>query len=200
MGSQFLQEDTVGDCIKGLAKVQVNNVHKISLIHQGGHFVIVGDWVCQAGPDFHEPVLAGSDHLGVLHALHNGTQDDLFRDLPRHRSQTDRPVVPWIILPALLVDGCHICWTPVSWDLPSLPGLLVNDGKWLSEHFYQLPQYPWVDPIWAHRLVYIQVLEKVPQHLPLDYGASFCSPPLSASSGVRVLREQPSLLLKTEAK
>ncbi|PKU39572.1 dtw domain-containing protein 2 [Limosa lapponica baueri] len=43
MGSQFLQEDTVGDCIKGLAKVQVNNTHSLSLIHQVGHFVIEGD-------------------------------------------------------------------------------------------------------------------------------------------------------------
>ncbi|PKU45443.1 wd repeat-containing protein hypothetical protein [Limosa lapponica baueri] len=43
MGSQFLQEDTVGDCIKDLTKVQVNNVHSLSLIHQAGHFVIEGD-------------------------------------------------------------------------------------------------------------------------------------------------------------
>ncbi|PKU36237.1 rna-directed dna polymerase from mobile element jockey-like [Limosa lapponica baueri] len=45
MGSQFLQEDTVGDCIKGFTKVQVNNIHSLSLIHQAGHFIIEGDQV-----------------------------------------------------------------------------------------------------------------------------------------------------------
>ncbi|PKU38186.1 rna-directed dna polymerase from mobile element jockey-like [Limosa lapponica baueri] len=133
MGNQFLQEDTVVDCFKDLTKVQVKNIHNLSLIHQAGHFVTEGDQVCQAGPAPHEPMLAGPDRLGLLHAQHNGTQDDLFHDLPRHRGQTDRPVVPQIIPPALLVDGHHICSMLVSCDLPSLPGLMVNDGKWLSK-------------------------------------------------------------------
>ncbi|PKU43474.1 hypothetical protein llap_6219 [Limosa lapponica baueri] len=43
MGRQFLQEDTVGHCIEGLAEVQLNNIHRLSFIHQAGHFVIEGD-------------------------------------------------------------------------------------------------------------------------------------------------------------
>ncbi|PKU39453.1 rna-directed dna polymerase from mobile element jockey- hypothetical protein [Limosa lapponica baueri] len=43
VGSQLLQENAVGNCIKGLAKVQVNNIHSLSFIHQAGHFVLEGD-------------------------------------------------------------------------------------------------------------------------------------------------------------
>jgi len=33
MGSQFLQEDAVGNSVKGLIKVQADNIHSLSLIH-----------------------------------------------------------------------------------------------------------------------------------------------------------------------
>ena len=33
MGSQFLQEDAVGNSVKGLTEVQVDNIHSLSLIH-----------------------------------------------------------------------------------------------------------------------------------------------------------------------
>ena len=33
MGSWFLQEDAVGNSVKGLAKVQIDNIHSLSLIH-----------------------------------------------------------------------------------------------------------------------------------------------------------------------
>lgn len=63
--------------------------------------------------------------------LWDGTQDILLHDLLWQRGQTDRPVVPWTLFPAFLVDGCHTGQPSDNWDLPSQPGLLVNDGMWL---------------------------------------------------------------------
>ena len=53
-------------------------------------------------------MLTGPDHLVVPHVLYDGTQDELLHQLPRHRCQADRPVISWIILPTLLIDGRHI--------------------------------------------------------------------------------------------
>lgn len=97
-----------------------------------------------------KPVMAGPAPLAVVHMLWHGTQDDLLHDRLWQRGQTDRPVVPWIFLLAFLVDGCHNGQHSVNWDLPSQPGLLVNNGMWLGEHFYKLPQHSWVDPIQPH--------------------------------------------------
>jgi len=40
MGSQFLQEDAVGNSVKGLTKVQVNNIHVMTFIPESG-----GNWL-----------------------------------------------------------------------------------------------------------------------------------------------------------
>ena len=40
----------MGNSVQGLTKVQVDNIHSLSLIHQAGHLVIEGDQVGQAGP------------------------------------------------------------------------------------------------------------------------------------------------------
>ena len=53
MGSWFLREDAVGNSVKGLTKVQVDNIHSLSLIHYTGQLVTEGDQVGQAGPAFH---------------------------------------------------------------------------------------------------------------------------------------------------
>ncbi len=53
-------------------------------------------------------MLIGPDHLFVLYIPHDGTQDDLLHNLSQHQDQTDRPVIPLILLPALLVDYYHI--------------------------------------------------------------------------------------------
>ena len=70
------------------------------------HLVTEGDQVGQAGPAFHESMLAGPDPLVVLHVPGERTQDELLHNLPGHQGQADRPVVPGILLPALPVDGC----------------------------------------------------------------------------------------------
>ena len=80
-----------------------------------GLLVIEGDQVGQAGPAFHERILAGPDPLVVLDVPCDGTQDDLLHDVPQHLGQADRPVAPWILLLSLLADDGK---PPVFWDLP----------------------------------------------------------------------------------
>ena len=108
----------MGNHVKGLTKVQVDDIHSLSFILQLGHVVIEGDQVGQAGPAFDEPMSAGPDPLDVLHMPGEHTQDELFHNLPRHRGQADRPVDPRILLPALLVDECYSGYPPVTWDHP----------------------------------------------------------------------------------
>jgi len=72
----------------------------------------------QAGPDIDESMLAGPDSLVFPHMPGDRTRDELLHNLAQHRGQADRPVVPSIFLPALLVDGCYIGYLPAIWDLP----------------------------------------------------------------------------------
>jgi len=43
-------------------------------------------------------MLSGPDHLAVLYMSRDSTQDDLLHNPSWHQGQTDRPVVPQIIL------------------------------------------------------------------------------------------------------
>jgi len=63
-------------------------------------------------------MLAGPDPLVVLHMPGEYTHDEPLHNLPCHRGQADGPVVPEILLLALLVDGCYIADPPVIWDFP----------------------------------------------------------------------------------
>lgn len=58
-----------------------------------GHLVIEGDQFGQVGPAFDKPMLAGPDHLIILHVPHDGTQDELLHNLAQHQGETDRPVI-----------------------------------------------------------------------------------------------------------
>ena len=82
MSYQLLQGNILGDSVKGFTEVLAGYVHSLSLIHQTGHLIMEEDQVGQAGPAFHEPMLAGPDHPVVPHMLCDHTQDDLFRNLP----------------------------------------------------------------------------------------------------------------------
>ena len=55
----------------------IDYINSLSLIHQVGHLIIEGDQVGQAGPAFHELMLAGPDPLIVPRMLYDHTQDDL---------------------------------------------------------------------------------------------------------------------------
>lgn len=86
------------DGVKGFAEVQADKIHSLSWIPQADHLVIKGDQAGQAGSAHPKPMLLVSS---------DGTQDDLVHNLARHQGQVDKPGAPWILLPALLMDGCH---------------------------------------------------------------------------------------------
>ncbi|XP_064559280.1 uncharacterized protein LOC135442937 [Zonotrichia leucophrys gambelii] len=69
MGCQIFQEDAVGDSVKGIAEVQIDNIHSLSCIHQVGDLVIEGDQVGQTGPTSPKPMLAVTDTLAILLTL-----------------------------------------------------------------------------------------------------------------------------------
>ena len=109
MSRQLLQEDAVGDSVKGFTKAQMDNIHSLSLIHLVSHPVIEGDQAVQAGPTFPAPMLAGTDALVVLHVPSEFCQHEQLHNLPWYRGQADRSVVPQILLLAHLVDGWFVC-------------------------------------------------------------------------------------------
>ena len=82
--------------------------------------VIEGDQVGQAGPLFHESMLAGPDPLIVLHMPRERTQDESLYNLAWHRGQADRPVVPRILFLALVVGECYTGDPAVIWDFSML--------------------------------------------------------------------------------
>lgn len=81
MESHFVQEDAVGNNVKGIIEVQVDNIKSLSLIHPAGH-LDTGDQVGKAGPAFQKPLLSGPYPLLVLCLLCDGTQDDLLHGFP----------------------------------------------------------------------------------------------------------------------
>ena len=53
MDCQLLQENTVGDSVRGFVEVKVDYINSLFLIHQMHHSIIEGDHLGQAGPAFH---------------------------------------------------------------------------------------------------------------------------------------------------
>ncbi|RMB92284.1 hypothetical protein DUI87_31396 [Hirundo rustica rustica] len=84
MSCQLFQEYAVGDSVKGLAEVQIDNIHSLSCIHQAGHLVMNGDQVGQTRPTPPKPMLAGSDTLAILYVVHYDTQYKLFHYLTEY--------------------------------------------------------------------------------------------------------------------
>ncbi|RMB99641.1 hypothetical protein DUI87_23894 [Hirundo rustica rustica] len=66
MGCQLFQKGAVGNSVKGLAEVQIDNIHSLPCIHQVGHLFIKGDQVGQAVPTPPKSMLAGPDPLAML--------------------------------------------------------------------------------------------------------------------------------------
>lgn len=56
-------------------------------------------------------------HL-LFHVPMNSFPDDLLYDFPRAQREAIWPIVPQIPLPALYEDGCNICLSSVTRDLP----------------------------------------------------------------------------------
>ena len=60
----------------------------------------------QAGP----AMLVIPYHLHLFHVHYHSFQMDLLHDLPQHRSEAGRLVVSWVVLSALLKNGCDIAF------------------------------------------------------------------------------------------
>ena len=98
-------------------------------------------------------MLARPDPPVVPHMPHDLPQDNLLHNLPQHRGQANRPIVPQI----LLVDRSHTGKPSVFWDLTRQQGALIDDGKQLGYHRRQFPQHSRVNLIQPHGLVTVQL-------------------------------------------
>lgn len=53
---------------------------------------------------------------------------------------------------------------------------MINDGRWFGQLFCQLHQYSLVDPIQPNRVVYVQVMQQIANHLNFYYGGFIVFP------------------------
>lgn len=74
----------------------------ISFVHWWSYSIIGGQWVGQAGLVLAEAMLAVPNHLPAFHVPQQNFQEGLFHDLPRHRGEADRAVVPRVLLSTFL--------------------------------------------------------------------------------------------------
>lgn len=81
---------------KALLYLRYTITRLLPLSTKAGH--PVGDQVGQAGHAFHKPVLAGPDALVVPHVPYDCIQDDLLHVIPQIQGQSDRAIVPQIVL------------------------------------------------------------------------------------------------------
>ena len=84
MDCQLLQENTMGDSVRGFVEVKVDYINSLFLILQMRHSIIEGDHLGQAGPAFHEPMLARTDPPAVPHMPCDLHQDYLLYNLFQH--------------------------------------------------------------------------------------------------------------------
>jgi len=104
------------DHVKGFAEVQEDDICHSSLIHRCHHSIIKGHQIGWAKSALGEAMLAVLGHLFILYVPLQGNQEDLLPDLPRHRSEVHRPVVPQVILFPFLKNGSNISLFPVTGD------------------------------------------------------------------------------------
>lgn len=131
----------MGNRVKGIATVQVDNIHCLSLVCWVCHFVIEADQVDQREPAFHKPMLAGTDALVYLCVLCGGILGVLLlHDLPRTEDDADRFVIPLILLLATENYSDHVhhhlstlaAWHLALWTRACLSGVthhsLLDNG------------------------------------------------------------------------
>lgn len=58
---QFLEDNAVGDSVKGFSNVHADYMHRPFLICEAGHPVTEGDQAGQSGRAFHKPLLARAE-------------------------------------------------------------------------------------------------------------------------------------------
>lgn len=104
-------------CCGGLCqrpyRFQTDDIHGFFLVHWDRHSIIQGHWVVQAGLALGKTVLAVLNFVPVLHLPQDILKEDLFHDLPRHRGESDRLVVPRVLLSTFLKNACNASLFPV---------------------------------------------------------------------------------------
>lgn len=103
----------------------------LCLIHRPSHFITEGDWVGQTWFTFGKPMMAISNKQQHLHMPTADFWVDLVNDFCMDQSEVDQPVVPWVMLLALLEDGWSICHSPVIQKILQSPWPCKDDRAWL---------------------------------------------------------------------
>ena len=112
-------KNVVGDCIKGLIEIQVDNVNNSLLVHWCSFSII--ECHSQARFALDEAMLTVPNHLPVLHIHRHVFQDNLFHDLTRYGGEANWLVVPRVLLFTLLKNESYVYLFEVSYDIPVQP-------------------------------------------------------------------------------
>ena len=102
----------MGDSIKSLAEVKVDNIHCSPSIFSASDATIEGREVDQAQFPLGESMLTTPDDPLLFQLLEDGFQNKLFHHLSRNRFEANWPVVSWILL-TLFEDQSDISYPPV---------------------------------------------------------------------------------------
>ena len=116
----------VQDHVKGLAQVRVHDISSSSFIGQCHHSITGDHQIGQAQSALGGAMLALLDHL-ISHMLYHLFQEDPLHDLPRHKGETHRPVVPRVFLSPLMWEYSESCYDLKSLKIRIL--LLWNNEK-----------------------------------------------------------------------
>jgi len=129
------------------------------------------------------------DNLLFLHLLTDDIPNELLRHLCRDGGEADWRVVPWFVLLALFEDGSDTGFPAVLRHFSCSPGPFKDDGEWLSNAIFQLPQYLWVHPVRARGFVGVSFAKVISNLILPDQGKVFLSPGfLSGLHGLGFLR------------
>ena len=103
----------MGDSVRSLAEVEVDNIHGSPLIYPAGHTIVESYQIGQAWFSLSESTLTTPDNLLFLHLLDDDLQDKLLHHLSQDGGEADRPLVPWVLLLDLFEDLSDNGFPPV---------------------------------------------------------------------------------------
>jgi len=103
----------MGNCVKILAEVEVDNIHSSPLIYPASHAIVESYQIGQAWFPLGKFMLTTPDNLLFLHLLDDDLQDKLLHHFSWDGGEADWPVVPWVLLLALFEDWSDIGLSPV---------------------------------------------------------------------------------------
>ena len=112
----------MGDSVKSLAEVKVDNIHGSPFVYPASPLIVESYQIGQAWFPLGESMLTTPDNnLLFFHLLHDDLQDELLHHLSRDGGDADRPVDPWVLFLALFEDWSEI--KDISKEAPGSPNL-----------------------------------------------------------------------------